>query len=528
MKRMAMMMAFVVLATTMWSADSIQLSESRPNTFDDSIPSQFRRTATHLSQLLRIRQQMEILYSPLAHAGHEVHDLGDGIGMEAMRAEEHKQKQTRTYALLTLDQQLVHFEKAADDKQTELGESWYPPSTEAEIEASSHTQVDSDALERLMDAESSSDTTESVNRIVEFLANARKKHELLSRAELDRIRQFYIDQTAGTLARYGFENSPFGHNTDDSRIGDEVAARKHMDSQDELMHAEGDAAGPTKRNENVLVRNLKQTAYLSQFLDRITSARQQMEQHEDERGPETANDSELSQLTSVQTDEENITNGIEQLLKSIRSGSDLKDGDAAAESSDTVTATLKERTEVESARLTKLESDLAELPSTEHSTAAQAHPASRPPVTREAVRVPLAALQQRLDHSISAQLDDALGRFKTMGANGNTVDPALKARIEHYMSSITANTLHQCASYQMWNQQKAVTQETTASRAGEDTLSRTVPGLHLSSRQLVSHFLESKRLGAEATKVPSSLQHLMTQGVELPGLGRLVVSLRKP
>jgi hypothetical protein len=523
------MWAFVVLATTMWSADSIQLSESQSNTFDDSIPSQFRRTATHLSQLLRIRQQMEILYSPLAHAGHEVHDLGDGIGMEAMRVEEHEQKQTRTYALLTLDQQLVHFEKAADEKQTELGESWYPPSTEAEIKASSRTQVDSDALERLMDVEASTDTTESINRIVEFLGNARKAHELLSRAELDRIRQFYIDQTAGTLARYGFENSPYGHNTDHSRIGDEVAARKHMDTQDELMHAEGDAAGPTKRNENVLVRNLKETAYLSKFLDRITSDKQQMEQHEDERGPETTTDSELSQLTSVQSDEENITNGIEQLLNSIKSGSDLNGSDLnAAESSDAVAATLKERTEVESARLAKLERDLAELPSPEHSTTAKAHPASVPPITSESVRVPLAALQKRLDHSISAQLDDALGRFKTMGANGNTVDPALKATIEHYMSSITANTLHQCASYQMWNQKKAVTQETMASRAGEDTLSHTVPGLHLSSEQLVSHFLESKRLGVEATKVPSSLQHLMTRGVELPGLGQLVVTLRKP
>ena len=93
-------------------AESIQLEEGA-DTFDDSIPSQFRRTATHLSQLLRLRQQMEMLYSPLAHAGHEVakpsptapsslgsfqvHDLGDGEGMEAMRAEEQERRQTKTY-----------------------------------------------------------------------------------------------------------------------------------------------------------------------------------------------------------------------------------------------------------------------------------------------------------------------------------------------------------------------------------------------------------------------------------------------
>ena len=51
-----------------------------------------------------------------------------------------------------------------------------------------------------------------MNKVVELLADARAKHELLSRGELDRIRQFYIDQTAGTVARYGFEKSPYGHN----------------------------------------------------------------------------------------------------------------------------------------------------------------------------------------------------------------------------------------------------------------------------------------------------------------------------
>ena len=67
------------------------------------------------------------------------------------------------------------------------------------------------------------DATQSVNKLVEFLADARAKHELLSRGELDRIRQFYIDQTAGTLARYGFEKSPYGHNMNNERAGDEVS-----------------------------------------------------------------------------------------------------------------------------------------------------------------------------------------------------------------------------------------------------------------------------------------------------------------
>jgi len=503
-------------------AESIQLEEDGTETFDDFIPSQFKRTATHLSQLLRIRQQMEMLYSPLAHAGHEVHDLGDGEGMEAMRVEEQERRQTKTYALLKLDQELAHFEKA-NDHDSELGEAWYPPSSGAEIKASTDKEVDSNSLEQLMNVEPNADATRSVNKIVEFLTNARAKHELLSRGELDRIRQFYIDQTAGTLARYGFEKSPYGHNMDDERAGDEVAARHHMDTQDEMMHSETDAAGPTKQNVNALLRNLKETSYLSQFLDRLTGASHQVD--ELEALPAAVADSELTQLTNVQTDEEQITNGIEHLLRAIKSGSNLsatKPDDSGIKTQES----LEDRTRDESDRLSKLENDLAQLPKKDSSAPAPAHALH---ITPETVRVSLSALQKRLDHSISAQLDNALGRFKTMGANGNTVDPALKAKVEHYMSSITADMLHQCASYELWSSPQAITEEAKAAAAdSKDTLSRSVPGLHLTSSELISSFLESKQLGAHSTAVPASVQHLMTQGVKLPGVGRLVVNLGKP
>jgi hypothetical protein len=503
--------------------NAIQLEEGTIK-FEDSIPTQLRRTAAHLSQLLRLRQQMEMLYSPLAHAGREVHDLGDGRGMEGIRAQEQERRRTKAYALLKLDQELVHFEKASDH-DSELGEAWYPPSTDAEIKASTAKEVDDAALERLLNVEANEDTTRSVSRIVEFLANARADHELLSRAELDRIRQFYIDQTAGTLARYGFEKSPYGHQIDDAHAGDEVAARHHMDNQDQLMHTESDAAGPTKQNVNGLLRNLKETAFLSQFLDRLTGASHRVEDIEAKSAPVA--DSELTQLTNVQTDEENITNGIEHLLRAIKSGSDLSDH--THDNSATSSESLEDRTKAESARLTKLENDLAQLPT--ESTESKAAPKTALPsqVTPEVIRVPLVKLQKKLDHSISAQLDRALGRFKTMGANGDTVDPALRAKIEGYMSSISANMLHQCGSYQLWNQPQAITEETEAAAAdSKDTLSRSVPGLHLSSSELVSRFLESKNLGVGSTAVPTSVQHLMTQGLQVPGVGRLVVNLNKP
>lgn len=292
------------------------------------------------------------------------------------------------------------------------------------------------------------------------------------------------------------------------------------------MHTESDAAGPTKQNVNGLLRNLKETAFLSQFLDRLTGASHRVEDIEAKSAPVA--DSELTQLTNVQTDEETITNGIEHLLRAIKSGSDLSDH--THDNSATSSESLEDRTKAESARLTKLENDLAQLPtkSTEQSKAA---PKTALPsqVTPEVIRVPLAKLQKKLDHSISAQLDRALGRFKTMGANGDTVDPALRAKIEGYMSSISANMLHQCGSYQLWNQPQAITEETEAAAAdSKDTLSRSVPGLHLSSSELVSRFLESKNLGVGSTAVPTSVQHLMTQGLQVPGVGRLVVNLNKP
>lgn len=50
-----------------------------------------------------------------------------------------------------------------------------------------------------------------------------------------------------------------------------------------------------------------------------------------------------------------------------------------------------------------------------------------------------------------------------MRSEGAGVDPVLKAKIEKYMSLITANLLNACVSYEQWNQKHALTDETKVS-----------------------------------------------------------------
>ena len=46
-----------------------------------------------------------------------------------------------------------------------------------------------------------------------------------------------------------------------------------------------------------------------------------------------------------------------------------------------------------------------------------------------------------------------------MKASGDTVDPALRATIEHYMSLITSRLLQTCVSYEQWNDPAGVADE---------------------------------------------------------------------
>ena len=94
---------------------------------------------------------------------------------------------------------------------------------------------------------------------------------------------------------------------------------------------QGDNAGPTDANVKQVVKNLKETYLLSDFLDRLTEDSRQIAQVKDEpKVPSKlrGNDPEMDQLAALQSDEESITNGIEKLLHSIQSGNAMHVADA--------------------------------------------------------------------------------------------------------------------------------------------------------------------------------------------------------
>jgi hypothetical protein len=344
------------------------------------------------------------------------------------------------------------------------------------------------------------------------------------------VRQFYIDQTANTLARYGYEDSPYGEHDVSVRRGDAVAARKHMDLQDELMHTEGNNAGPTDENIKQVIKNLKETYLLSDFLDRLTEDARQLNKVEAEpkaspklRGK--TSDPEMDELAALQSDEESITNGIQKLLQSIQSGKAMNVADALHPDSDQKTpqGSLEERANSESKRLQQLEEELQQQDG-DHS-----HEHGKKPAAT--VRVPLPKLRQHLSGFIGAELDHTLKKFKTMRDAGATVDPVLKAKIEEYMSKITAHLLHTCVSYELWDEPQAIADETKVANSGDpDELSKLHRGTHLSSSKVVKNFITDALAPKRTAVVPEewSVKKLISPGAFLPGVGKLMVTTSYP
>lgn len=480
-----------------------------------NMASQYSVVADQMSQLLRIRQQINMDFSPFALAphqlAHEVRSLGDGADSSSPKVDAH----SNTAALLRLDRVITEYQQQAG--LSDLGE------------AQADSKVDLNKLNQLMDAADGDDATGVVDRLAAFLEKARKGGVSLTREELDSVRQFYIDQTANTLARYGYEDSPYGQHDVSVRRGDAVAARKHMDVQDEMMHTEGDNAGPTDANVKQVVKNLKETYLLSDFLDRLTEDSRQIAQVKDEpKVPSKlrGNDPEMDQLAALQSDEESITNGIEKLLHSIQSGNAMHVADALKPDADKKTpeGTLAERATSESKRLTQLEEELQQQDQPDQNHLRQ-HSKERVPT----IRVPLPKLRHQLSGLVSTELDHTLNKFKTMRDAGATIDPVLKAKIEEYMSKITAHLLHTCVSYELWDEPEAVADESKAATSGDpDELSKLHRGTHLLSSKVVKNFITDAFAQKPTTAVPWSLKKLISPGAFLPGVGKLVVTTPSP
>eukprot|EP00656_Telonema_subtile_P010880 TRINITY_DN152_c0_g1_i1.p1 TRINITY_DN152_c0_g1~~TRINITY_DN152_c0_g1_i1.p1 ORF type:complete len:486 (+),score=133.45 TRINITY_DN152_c0_g1_i1:185-1642(+) len=466
----------------------------------EDMSTQYERTAHQMSELLRIRQQMQRFYSPfspeLAQTS-EVRTLGDTAEVEPPAIDTHG----RTYALLQLGRALRRF----DDQVGDLGE---PQQTRK------HGTTDDTRLRELLRVPGDGQSTEAVSRLAYFLNDERSKHHSMTRKQLDAVRQFYIDQTADTLARYGYEDSSYGEHDVSIRRGDAVAAHQHMNEEDVLMHSDDASAGPSSTSLKHVVKHLKETVFLSDFLDRLTQDTRQIE--------EIPVNTDNSELEALQSDEESITSGIEKLLKSIKSGqsmsvADIHDPNSA---STAPTGDLEQRATTEATRLARLKRELEAQD--QSSTKALQHAAS--------VRVPLPKLREHLDRYISAELDQTVDRFKSMRGAGATVDPALRAKIEKYMSLITAHVLHTCVSYEQWDQPRAVTDELSAVRDGDaSALSRQHTGAQLQGSKIVKAFMrELLQPKSSSVAVPYSLQAMTGPGVHLPGGGRLVVTLKQP
>jgi hypothetical protein len=125
-----------------------------------NMASQYSVVADQMSQLLRIRQQINMDFSPFALAphqlAHEVRSLGDGADSSSTQVDAH----SNTAALLRLDRVITEYQQQA--RSADLGE------------AQAGSKVDLSKLNQLMDAADGDDATGVVDRLAAFLEKARK------------------------------------------------------------------------------------------------------------------------------------------------------------------------------------------------------------------------------------------------------------------------------------------------------------------------------------------------------------------
>merc|ERR1712086_1058092 len=122
-----------------------------------NMASQYSVVADQMSQLLRIRQQINMDFSPFAlaphHLAHEVRSLGDGADSSSPKVDAH----SNTAALLRLDRVITQYQQQAG---SDLGE------------AQADSKVDLNKLNQLMDAADGDDATGVVDRLAAFLAKS--------------------------------------------------------------------------------------------------------------------------------------------------------------------------------------------------------------------------------------------------------------------------------------------------------------------------------------------------------------------
>jgi len=528
---------------------------------------------------LRIKDAVEALSSPVPLGGEApsgVRSLGESTPEEKQQADMRKRPGVDS-DLISLDHLLDRFESVGE-KMDEAGDNL------GEAASANSKLVKNEVLHKLMNIQGDRDSAEAVKRVVAFLKNGLKAGLALSRAELDEVRQFYIDQTANVLARYGYEDSPYGKHDVSDRRGDAVAAREHMDEVDERLHMSAQKSpSEAPRGVKRVLHYMKETARLSDFLARLAhvSAETKAAKH-------TLHNSRMDNLARLQADEEAITDGIEQLLHKIKKGSPLKKGDVDSmtkkahqkDRKDTSSKGLAKRAAEESVRLKKLQAELtaAKTPAAKRlarkkvqeakanqwndkeeairrkklkaGLTAASTPAAKKlakkkldnaradavrhessSVPPEHVAIPLTKLKDELNGVITEELDDTVHRFHKMQSQGHAISPKVKREINKYLRLITAHLLKTYLTYDEWTDKTAILKEASAVKAGDaDGPSRIQVGHPMSSKRVVEHFLADTWHRPAVQHVPLSVQQILQHGATLPNGARvtIVISAHPP
>lgn len=532
-------------------------------------------SADQMSKLLRIKDAVEALSTPVPLGGDApkgVQSLGESTPEEKRRAQLRKARPGVDSDLIRLDHLLDRFEEVGQSMDTDQASQ-----SLGEANVAAAKLVQSDVLHKLMNIQGDRDSAKAVQRVANFLTKQLRKGVALTRAELDEVRQFYIDQTANVLARYGYEDSPYGKHDVSARRGDAVAARQHMDEVDERLHMSAqESPGMKPKGVQRVLHYMKETARLSDFLSRLAHV-----STESAAIKHTLHGSRMDNLARLQADEEAITDGIEQLLHKIKQGSPLKKGDVESMTSnahkmdrkDKSSKGLAKRAAAESVRLKKLQAELAkaDTPAAKKlakkkvakakanqwnedeeskrrkklkaELAAAKTPAAKKLAKKkvddakadairhgsvsapaEHIAIPLPKLKDELNGFITEELDDTLHRFHEMQSKGRAISPKIKREINKYLRLITAHLLKTYLTYDEWTDKTAILKEASAVKAGDaDAPSRIQVGHPMSSKRVVEHFLADTWHHPAVQPVPLSVQQILQHGAMLPSGARVTI-----
>jgi len=423
-----------------------------------------------VTTLLRIKSTMGTLAMPemngiIADPDKEVVSLGDSSSVPKVPETPARKAQS---TLLQLDAVIQQF--ATQGSGRDLGEA--PQAKELVVDPKELSKV------LAIDTE---DRQEAVQSVLDYLNGKAADGAHMTEAEIDKVRQFYIDATANALASFGYEDSDFGEHDVSDRRGDALSAREHMEKEDNAMHLEAvddshESSADRAESAARILERLQETLRLSQYLDRVVNDRQ-----EDELATTEAKTND--DLAKLQDDEDAIEKGISDLLDTVR----------AAE-----------------AKANSIPHEKAE---------------KKPAATK----IPLPRLEGKLRGYVAKDLDDVQRSLDVMGKQGEIIPSKTEMELDRYITAITEHMLKSYLSYQAWSDKGAMSRESKAIAAGDPEAPSRITGQSMSAQRLVEHFLLSTLSRPQHRPVPAILPDFsMNREIALPGGGHVMIVAPHP